>query len=338
MHESRFTIMKALPKYFGVFAAAFLAGLAAVFIWLSISNTKTSADNPPPALASEAALINAGRAGPEVKTTVEETPEEVVENPNPLEKIWEKDNRLLYKGYKISKECDKFDDDYANCWLRVRKNGKVLAAIEAEYTRDYWMRFGLFNFLGEKDKQLVVFTYSGGAHCCYDYLIYDLDPGFRKIYDSTPLDAANDIGNELFPVDINKDGVYEFRRHAMAFQDFYFPPAIFEYDKNRRQYRIANRKFGDFVMSEREQIMQWYEKEKKRARNESEEVRLTNDRDTVRALFLTMVYADREAEAWKYLDENDHYDDRERFRKDAKSEFISDVTYRSIYPPARAKR
>jgi hypothetical protein len=324
--------MKAISKYPGVFAATFLAGAFAVFIWLSISNTKISTDTPPPALATETAQIDVGQAEPEVNTTVEETTEEPDEDPNPLEKVWVKDKSLFYKGYKITKECDRIDDEFSTCWLKIRKNGKVLDAVEANYARENWLRFGLFNFLGGKDKQLVVHTYSGGAHCCYDYRIYDLDPGFRKIYDSTPLDSANDIGNELFPVDINKDGIFEFRRHVMAFQDFCFPLAIFEYDKNGRQYKIKNRKFGDFVMSHREQIMRWYEKEKKRARNESENVRLTNERDTIRSLFLTMVYAGHEADAWKYLEENDHFDDKEKFRKDAKSEFISDVTYRSIYP------
>lgn len=337
--------MKALSKYPGVFAATFLAGAAAVFIWHSISNTKISTDTPPPALAAETAQIDAGQAEPEVKTTVEETPEEVEEPPNPLEKVWAKDKSLFYKGYKITKECNKVWDDYFLCRLTIHKNGTVLALIETDYTRDYWLRFGLFNFLGGKDKQLVVFTYSGGAHCCYDYRIYDLNPGFRKIYDSTPLDSANDIGNELFPVDINNDGVYEFRRDVMAFDYFHaghadavFPPAIFEYDKRRGQYRLANRKFGDFVMLDREWILRWYEKERKSYGNESEEFKVSNERYTVRALFLTMVYAGREAEAWKYLDENNNFDHKEEYRKDVKAQLISDVTYRSIYPPAKAKR
>jgi hypothetical protein len=331
--------MKALPKYPSVFAAAFLAGSAAVFLWLFISNTKTSTGSPPSTMATETAPVDVGPAEPEVKTTVEETPEEPDEEPNPLEKVWVKDKSLSYKGYKITKECDRIDDEFSTCWLKIRKNGKVLNAIEANYARDNWLVFGLFNFLGGKDEQLVVHTYSGGAHCCYDYRIYDLDPGFRKIYDSTPLDSANDIGNELFPVDINKDGVFEFRRDVMAFDYFHaghadavFPPAIFEYDKRRGQYRLANRKFGKFVISEQEQNLRHLETERKKSPSESEEMRLLNERYIVRSVFLSLVYAGREAEAWKYLDENNNFDHKEEYRKDVEDQLISDVTYRSIYP------
>jgi hypothetical protein len=221
--------MRPFLKRLTVFLGTLVVGLGAAFAWLIPPHIQ-----PPfsPASVTETSRTESLQIDYTRREVVKPV-EEPAENPNPLDKIWAKERKLSYLGYEIKKECEQVGI-FLNCKLKIRKNGKTLDKIAVEYSRDYWLKFGLFNFLGGKDKQLIIHTYSGGAHCCYAYFIYDLSPGFRKIYDSTRYDAANDIGNELFPVDIDNDGVYEFRRDVMAYDYFHashadsvFPSAIF---------------------------------------------------------------------------------------------------------------
>src|SRR5215470_16003620 len=106
-----------------------------------------------------------------------------------------------------------------------------------------WAKLGLFNFLGARRKQLSVEGYSGGAHCCWEYRIIDLLPTYRVLYNS---DDWN-VGNRLTPVDIDKDGVFEFTQNVMTFDYFPlshsgspFPPAIFKYNQRAGKYLPAN--------------------------------------------------------------------------------------------------
>ena len=160
-----------------------------------------------------------------------------------------------YQGFTILKKCIGNEDFDNNCQVKIVKNKKVLARFDSQ--KDYWVKFSLFNFLGGNDKQLIIHTYSGGAHCCNDYVIYDLKPTFRKVYDSTKFDSGSEIGNYLTPIDIDKDGVFEFQRSVMTFDYFHtshassvFPPVIFRYDKKKARYDFANKVFPNFVISQ----------------------------------------------------------------------------------------
>jgi hypothetical protein len=166
-------------------------------------------------------------------------------------------------------------------------------------------------------------------------MIYDLSPGFRKIYDSRKDDSIfNDIGNELFSVDIDGDGVYEFRRHVMRFEYSYvrvFPLAIFGYDGVKKQYQPANKKYSRYILAGLEDTRRWVEWNRQNCRNEHEGSCLNNERYLVSATFLAMVYAGREGEAWQYFEYNYNFDKKEKVAAAARHQFSSDVTYRSIY-------
>jgi hypothetical protein len=93
-----------------------------------------------------------------------------------MEKIHVQGDTLSYGSYKISRT---YDAETKQSRATVKGNGRVLArhsfgegleGIEATY-------FGLFPLLGKNRKQLVVQQYSGGAHCCHSWWIYDLYPG-----------------------------------------------------------------------------------------------------------------------------------------------------------------
>lgn len=269
------------------------------------------------------------------------TPEPTVpEYKEALADIWVEDDHYKIGGISIVRECSSVDDYIGKCELTIKSSGHMIHRFEVEHGRKYWLKYGILNLLGKNSQQLIVFTYSGGAHCCYDYSIYDLKPKIRAVYDSSKYDSGNVIGDELVPVDVDGDGISEFYRDVMAF-DYWgsgghasasFPPAVFAYDKKTHRYKIANKKFADFVMSRLGYISalaqhdDWPDQD---AKNEY----------LVRTRFLYMVYAGQRGAAWKYFDENYRSSNgtgyqeqfKEQFKREASEIFAKDPVYLSIY-------
>jgi len=257
-----------------------------------------------------------------------------------LDDIWIADDRTSIDGISIERKCTSLsENDYVGeCELAIRSGRKRLRTFSIDHARKYWLRYGFTDLLGKGSRQLIIHTYSGGAHCCYDYVIYDLFPTIRLIYDSTTASPANVIGDELIPVDIDGDGILEFYRDVMAFDylgqyghaSASFPPAIFAYDKATKRYLLATKRFPDFVMKLLEPLVD--------PTGEEDDTEGFNEY-AVRTRFLFMVYAGKRDEAWKYFDANYRSKDpqafRERFREDYresfKKRFATDPTYLSIY-------
>lgn len=259
-----------------------------------------------------------------------------------LESIWIEADETKLNGITITRECaSESENDYlGECELTIKSKGKLFETFSVEHGRKYWLKYGLYNFLGTGSKQLVVFTYSGGAHCCYDYAIFELEPKLRVIYDSNNSDSANEVGNELVPIDIDGDGIFEFYRDVMAF-DYMgsgghagasFPPAIFAYDKKAAKYVPATKRFPAFVTKQLEDLVSRLDKSSNNDAERLEEFR-------VRTTFLYMVYAGRRDDAWEYFDENYRSSSgngyQEQFKEQFKEEFVErfskDPTYLSIY-------
>jgi len=128
-----------------------------------------------------------------------------------LESIFTKGDRLIYQGREVTRSAKPGADSWT---ITIKKKGKVLERFETGDTMSKdWAKLGLFNFLGGRRKQLIVEGYSGGAHCCWQYRIVDLSPIYRVLYNS---DDWN-VGNRLTPVDLDKDGVFEFAQSVMTF-------------------------------------------------------------------------------------------------------------------------
>jgi hypothetical protein len=323
---------KSLPAVLMIFAL----GLAAVF-----GSFFAGRKLPDPAIA--AAVIAE-------KTPLGEAPHEIVEQPvesteneddqeyiPALDKIWIEKENFSTGAYRITKKCiDKNSISITdNCEIKIFKAQKPLASFKADSVN--WLQFGFFKLLDERDRQLIVYSYSGGAHCCIDYVIYDLKPDFRVIYDSRQFDSGAQIGNYLTPVDIDGDGVLEFHQSVMAFDYFFashadsvFPPAVFSYRPQTGRYELANRDFPGFVMDELEKNLAWLKKYRQTA-GQPEFQKQTTERYILRKNFINLVYAGKEAEAWTYFDENYRFEDREEFRAAVRKRFSEDVVYKSIY-------
>ena len=252
-----------------------------------------------------------------------------------LDDIWIKSGNFSGEGISINKKCVNEKESFIvdNCELRIFQNQKQLAKFTAEGID--WLQYGFFNFLGKKNKQLVIYTYSGGAHCCDDYVIYDLKPAFRVIYDSRKYDSGSEIGNTLKPVDIDKDGIFEFEQDVMAFDYFFashadsiFPPVVFAYDQEKGMYEIANKKHPDFVMDELKKNLDWLRKQRK---DETETSKGFTDRYILRKNFINLVYAGKEEQAWEYYDRNYNLEDKAEQKKAFKEIFSKEIVYKSIY-------
>lgn len=309
----------------------FFIGCLAVSFWF-LNLDKKLKNSEIPAIQFEVPIAEINEDQPENNSTEEE---------NPLDSLWIEKDITFFNGYTIKRYCDENQDVEEPCKLKVSQGNKVL---DEFYSHNKEMlQYGFFNFLGESEKQLIIHTYSGGAHCCYDYYIYDLKPNFRKIYDSSKFSSVNEIGDDLFPIDIDKDGVFEFRQDVMAFDYMApgghatatFPPAIFQFNKKKSYFELANKKFPNFVLDELKKnidgLAGWAkDQEKYGTKIKQEEI----DEITVRDTFLYWIYAGKREEAWKLFEEKydfKFYKFRDKFREDFKNIFTQDPTYLSIY-------
>ena len=272
------------------------------------------------------------------------------ESERPLDKIWVKGDLLQYQGYKISRSCGKDKNIFGSCAISIKKNGKILSKDESAHNNPDYMDFGLFDFLGRGDKQLIIRTYSGGGHCCTDYYIYDLSAKFRIVYNSSKYDSANEIGSELVPVDIDGDGIYEFYQDVMAFDydgagghaSASFPPAIFRFDRGSGRFDLATKRFPKFVLAQLSKNLTYLDKEIAENKDTyvSADDRAEYDEEyRVRETFLFWMYAGKREKAWEYFRNNyrskisgKYMDEfREQFIGEFHETFRKDPTYLSIY-------
>lgn len=284
-----------------------------------------------------------------IETAAQNTPEESEpkDNEDPLENIWKDADYFEINGVSITRRCTPTEvKNREDCKLTLANKGETVKELANAFGRKYWLRYGFFNLLNSGTEQLVLFEYSGGAHCCYEYVIYDLSPKLRMIYDSSEFGGT--VGDSLIPLDIDQDGTFEFYQDVMSFDyigrfghaSAAFPPAIFAYDSNTQKYVLANKRFPAYVLERLAEYLR--QLEAWRVGNEKDGTPVADsemDEIKVRATFLYWVYAGKRNEAWDYFDKNyktptgDQYQDqfREKFRTDFKSIFAEDPTYISIY-------
>jgi len=99
---------------------------------------------------------------------------------------------------------------------------------------------------GDRLPDLVVSTWSGGAHCCYSTAVYSVGNEARSILS---LDTGN-CGPGQFS-DLDNDGTLEFSTcddswgyAYCSFAESPFPNVVFAYDAAQRAYRLATPKYA----------------------------------------------------------------------------------------------
>lgn len=203
-----------------------------------------------------------------------------------------------YEGYEV-----KIYENYTheNSKVVVRKGKKILASHAEGRSGSNFSEFQFLPLLGRSDKQLVITQFTGGAHCCRAYWIYDLKPSFRLLFRSNDyaLGDGGDDGEgkfqnldgdrELEIVDKNDSFLYF---DELAYVSSPRPLLIFDYDRKTRRFELANRRFARFILKDADV---W----RKRARDEKE-INPAQFGTDVFGIFLDYLYAGREQEGWKF--------------------------------------
>lgn len=251
-----------------------------------------------------------------------------------LEKVFTKDDRLSYRGYLIEKSQDKGEESWS---AALKRGNHVVAKFEGGWNKE-WTNFGLFPFVSQEPKQLVVEQYSGGAHCCYSYWVYDLSGATpRVLFDN----ERYGTGSQLFPVDLDKDGLYELKHSVMTFDYFHmshassvFPQAIFAYDKKAGEYRPANREFSHIILSTIGDDIKELEKVKAEGNPNKDEIYSERHFSAVLQVTLNYIYAGRRDAGWEFFNREYRTHEgigREKMRAEIEEALGAEPVYKYIY-------
>jgi hypothetical protein len=248
-----------------------------------------------------------------------------------LKGVFTKEDRLIYQEYEVTRSAKPGADSWT---ITVKKNGKELSRFETGSTGSKdWGQLGLFNFLGGQSPQLIIEGYSGGAHCCWEYRVIDLSPTYRVLYDSRDWQ----VGQDLTPVDLDEDGVYEFIQSVMTFDYFYvsharapFPKAIFKYDIKSGKYLPANHFFPEEVTQD---VKKDVAELARFGRDPDRSDAYKREEYVAAALraFLKYVYSGREPQAWAFFDLEYNLEDKQKLRSDIKKQLRGCSIYNYIY-------
>ena len=249
-----------------------------------------------------------------------------------LQEVFTEEDSLPYKGYEITKCCDPQGD----VWFAVlKKEGKTLATFKKGFKKE-WTSFGLFPFLGADTKQLIIEQFSGGAHCCWAYWIFDLDPHFNLIYASKEYPAVDYF---LQLVDLDNDQVFELTQGIRTFDYFDrlchalspIPTVVLKYDWEKMKYIPANQLFPAY-------LLEGIEEDIKAVKTLNEKTDLTAWNDTggeylsaVLQIVLRYIYAGCESQGWSFYDEEYQLPDKEKMRSKIKERLKKCSIYRSVY-------
>ena len=252
---------------------------------------------------------------------------------DPLEAAYIDGDKLSHQGYDVERSTHAGGREST---ATIKKNGRIIATLRNGGLGKDSTRFGLFSLLDGESKQLVILQYTGGAHCCWTYRIYDFQPNLHVIFDDETY-GLDYLGYELHPEDIDGDGTYELTQAVMTFDYFHmshassvFPTAVFSYDKKSRTYVPANQRFSAYVLDDIEKDLKALEL----ARRDIDSQNLQHHEvylSAVLRVMLKKLYAGNEADAWKFFNAEYRLSDKDEIKSDIKKALRHDPIYRSLY-------
>lgn len=125
---------------------------------------------------------------------------QVAQQVDPFEAAYIDGDKLSYQGYDVERSSDAAEHQ---SFATIKKKGRTIATLRNGRLGKESTRFGLFPLLGGASKQLVILQYTGGAHCCWTYRIYDFHPKLRVIFDDESY-GLDYLGYELLPQDYRR--------------------------------------------------------------------------------------------------------------------------------------
>jgi hypothetical protein len=206
----------------------------------------------------------------------------------------------------------------------MRKNGSTVERFDFLNHPFDSIDFGLFSFLGKKDRQIFVSQTAprSGVH-----LIIGTRPQFRVLFKNSEWN----VGREDFnAIDLDGDSVFELSFESTAFYGFEperlgnvgapLTEIVFKYDSSADKFLPANPRFAEFSL-------RGVDEEIARIRRDNKDFQFAD----VFAIALRFVYAGKETEAWDFFDRNYNFDDREDLKTKIKAIIKTDAVYQYIY-------
>ena len=256
-----------------------------------------------------------------------------------LEGLFSSRDTAAYDGYRISRTFDKSKGAFGRSETVINRGNGVLARIEG-FAFENSTRFALFSLLGKERKQLIVESYSGGAHCCTSYHIYDLGPRLRVLFDGDAY-GPDDVGYSMKLIDLNHDGVYEFVQSVMTFDYFYasharsvFPEVVFAFDDRTGKFRPANRAFSTYLLRDIKDKLQAADKLNYDLRGEPKADDVLFRQEYHHAFLnvtLAYLFSGNDSVGWIFFDRKYKLSDKEKLRLDLKRTLRESAVYRSIH-------
>ena len=258
-----------------------------------------------------------------------------------LERVFIKGDRLAYGGYVVTRTIEGASGESRAI---ISRGGRELVRLTDGVPRADATRIGLFPFLGGRGRQLLVEQYTGGAHCCTVYRVYDLGPELRALFDGDEY-GIDEIGEDMRIVDVDGDGRYEFTQSVMAFDYFMtshansvFPTAVFAYDEGAGKYLPANRKFSAYLLRGVGRDIGKVEALNRRlTRAERASVFHGEHFRAVMDVLLKYVYAGEEGKGWDFFATHYLLPDKAEVEAGVKEKLKESAVYRATYGLAPAK-
>lgn len=285
---NRFTIRLAIA------AATFTVGVALVWLLISTGRQLAAVINSP---SPQHTFTFENKAQP--------APVPVQSNSIKLEDLCSSGDSLNYKGVTVTRT---YDGGRAST-VTISRGGKILAGGMKGEGRSC---MALAPLLGNGKQQLIIEQFSGGAHCCGAYWVYELYPRVRRIFDGTRWDIGDGFDEMEFS---NLDGgrELEFVQKILTFdyfEDMCYaespePKIIFKYDRRKMMYYPANNRLPSVALKGIREKIEAIRSENKRAKivnkkGSDEFIALSTYRWDMYDILLAYIYAGKEREAWKF--------------------------------------
>ena len=251
---------------------------------------------------------------------------------NTLDKIFNNTKSLSLDDYTIEKIPGPQDEQWSAV---LKKNNEVIMRFENGYLEDMTI-FGLYPFIVNRDKQLVVEQFSGGAHCCWSDWIIELTSPISILYDN----QKYPVGYGMVIEDINKDGNSEFIQTLLTFDYFDrmphacspLPAVVFAFDESSNQFVPANPRFAEYFLKDIEENIQYCQEyiTKVKANPDSYDDSTGEYLSSVLQVVIQYIYVNQEENAWSFFDQNYLLKDKEEIRKKVEEQLNNCAVYQYI--------
>lgn len=258
------------------------------------------------------------------------------------EKIIVDVEKLEYNGFEITKEIkeEKYEGPLTiqskttkNPYVYIKKNGKILKQIYGQFFS--YVKFGLYSFLGGKEKQLFVQMLDNRVQ---QYFVLTIEDDPRVIFDSGKF-------GEIYiksAIDIDDDGTFEFQYNIDPMACFGYMgcaqspsgTAVFKYDKKLGEYVLANNLFQDYLLKDLEsnKAKAGLTVKKIKTTNKTNLPTLAGNHQTaVFRVMLDYVYAGKEKEAWEFFESTYSLNDKQGVKKEIIEMLGEDTVYQLLY-------